>query len=713
MGGKKRPSIDALLVLPPYAWSTAADYYPSVYFLANHLRQHGYSATVLDLNRRLPNLLLRGETLDALIEDAGTRKRELERQERLSPEQLNEYRGWVGRLGRLTALRQSREALLESERATGRLRLAGQLLAPALGALGRDLCLATDHSRRIVHDLFSGGAAADEIDCHTVEAEASQFIDLVRSDLVAALAPGRPRLVGISVPFWMQLMPALVIARYFRAQVPGIHISLGGPVINLLHAEGHQRLLDLEFVDSVVSGEGEGPLLRLVEGLRQPRPGPAIVATETPAVRAEPGSSSKIDEVALRPGTTYMRIAVPPRETRDTSLWMPVLQSRGCYWGRCAFCSYDCQSPLARYRFRPFDDVVDDIAHYRAQGVRSFNLLADAIPPKHAGRLANEIRRRELDIEWGCFIRADSHFTVDLLRDLRDSGFTTGCVGMESSNDRILRLMNKGYESAQLRTFFDRVREAGLRLGQINVIVDFPSTTYDEAMGVLEFCHQHRDVTRSFSIHNFVLDESSAVGRNPERYGLTVDRESLPRRWNMECNAIAFEDRMGMTEDEKDRAFSLFEQLDRGTRSQEHTCAESDRLLYLLEHEARMAGSSPKSGGGNLERPGSVESSQRLRFPAQSDYSIEAVHFGPNGARVQPSIPALVAAIRDGWTTLSGSSVEALAELAGTTTSIDDLTIRFARRHGALGAIERARGLVRSLARRGLLVRPPRPPDAA
>jgi hypothetical protein len=675
-----RESIDALLILPPYASATAADYYPAPYFLASFLRQRGYTATVLDLNRRLPALLLEPRVLRALARRYGARKRALEHRRRLSDAELAEYRTLVSRVGRLTALRRSRAALLASMRPTGRMRVADRPFAATLGGLGEDICLGGETSRRLAHALLTGGPL-EGLSSRAARAAARQFLDVVRPDLDRALG-SRPRLIGLSVPFGMQLLPALAIARYCRRAQPAAHLCLGGPVLTSLGGAAHGRLVSSGLVDSVVVNEGEAPLERLARALRQDRPEARAELTTPPAAV----------EVALRPGTTCLRIPVPARAARDDLLWMPVLQSRGCYWGRCTFCSYGCQYASTRYRHRPSEDVLDDIAHYRAQGIRSFVLVVESLPPKHALELATGILRRRFDIEWGCFIRVDPHFTVSTLRTLKDSGFVTACLGMESSHDRILRLMNKGYDAAALRRFFDRVREAELRLAQVNVIFDFPTTTFAETMAVLEFCREHRDLTKSFSIHSFVLDDNSEVGHRPERYGITVHRDRLPRRWNQECNAVAYEDPAGMTEAEKDEAFRRFWELDRETRARHRFCSSGDELAWALADPRRSE-----------LPPGAV------RFGPRTAFALEPVCFGSDGRRLDPPASALVSVADDGWHAVRPAEAALLGRLAGRTVTMDELVRRLAVGRGPLGTSAGARRLLGALARRGLVS--PAPPQ--
>lgn len=120
-----------------------------------------------------------------------------------------------------------------------------------------------------------------------------------RATLVRELAAG-PLLVGISSMTGVQLHHALAIARLVRAHSPATPIVFGGVHVSLLPEQSLQSAL----VDMAVVGEGEVPLLALVEALE------ALEARDPRRLAAVPGLAHKVDG----------RIVVnPPAEPPDLS----------------------------------------------------------------------------------------------------------------------------------------------------------------------------------------------------------------------------------------------------------------------------------------------------------------------------------------------------------------------------------------------------------
>ena len=93
-------------------------------------------------------------------------------------------------------------------------------------------------------------------------------------------------------------------------------------------------------------------------------------------------------------------------------------------------------------------------------GFSNFRMLAEAIPPKHANEIANELIINNIDIKWHSFLRLDNGFSIKMLEAMAKSGFSC-TLGMESSNNCALKTLNKGYNKKAIRRFFEKLRKNG------------------------------------------------------------------------------------------------------------------------------------------------------------------------------------------------------------------------------------------------------------
>src|SRR5206468_8550474 len=80
--------------------------------------------------------------------------------------------------------------------------------------------------------------------------------------------------VGISVAFPGQLQPAYAFGLKLRRELPGVHLTVGGPAITqlLIRLRGPALAAALGPFDSAVVFEGEHTLLALLQALDEGRP---------------------------------------------------------------------------------------------------------------------------------------------------------------------------------------------------------------------------------------------------------------------------------------------------------------------------------------------------------------------------------------------------------------------------------------------------------
>ncbi|PRP94819.1 B12-binding domain-containing radical SAM protein [Enhygromyxa salina] len=535
-------ALDAIFVFPPPALTSLAWPYPAPHHLSTFANARGFRADVLDLNREAAHAYLdspqfaarRGRaraTIDRLGEHHGEHVGEhVGGRASLDEDQRSSYRRAVfdAMRGDYFASADGRQALLDGSRETD----FEWLLAEVFLYQGRDLAAPTLAELRA---SLAAGVGAD-------------LLAIIGPLLQRAVVDPRPRLVGFSIPFSAQLLPALLIARALAEQLPDAHLCFGGPVVSLLDQRFVEGLLGFEFLDSVVINEGERVVCQMLERLRvdeREMAGIDNVVHRSPTgveLRRSPRSAA----LRLRK-EDHFRYELPADQRESTVL--SVLHSKGCYWGKCTFCDYINLSDDPRYRPRSSDDVADDLAYFRSRGFRQFDLITDALPPRHAAELGAALGERGIeDISIWCYAYIDARFTLEVLRTMTRSARWALTIGMESANDRLLDYIAKGYRRADIERFFATVREldAGDRLQLVvNVIIDIPTTTLAEAEEVLAFCSRYTDVVSYFNVSYFTLTSSSEMGREPERFGLTILYDRSPTSDNdsashQQVNTVAF-----------------------------------------------------------------------------------------------------------------------------------------------------------------------------
>ena len=149
-------------------------------------------------------------------------------------------------------------------------------------------------------------------------------------------------LVGISVAFPGQIQPAFSLAHVIKERLPKAHVTVGGPAVTQLMARfDDARISGMRGpFDSVVLFEGEAALLDIVHML-------AAGSTPPPVMRG-----ALISDLAGHAAPDFD--GLPLEKYFSPEIVWPYDPTRGCYWGRCAFCHYglSCRGTAA-YRQRP------------------------------------------------------------------------------------------------------------------------------------------------------------------------------------------------------------------------------------------------------------------------------------------------------------------------------------------------------------------------
>ncbi len=112
------------------------------------------------------------------------------------------------------------------------------------------------------------------------------------------------------------------------------HVTVGGYIVTLF-SEAFGKYLELfsDFFDSAIVNEGEEPLLKLVENLSSGKgleDVPNIIYCDNNKIRFNDVAHSVDINTLPAPDLTAFRsiyISAPKR-------WLPILASRGCYWGK-------------------------------------------------------------------------------------------------------------------------------------------------------------------------------------------------------------------------------------------------------------------------------------------------------------------------------------------------------------------------------------------
>lgn len=350
-----------------------------------------------------------------------------------------------------------------------------------------------------------------------------------------------PDLVGITVPFPGNLYGALRTAAFIRRRAPRTKIILGGGYVNTeLRELAEPRLFD--YVDYVTIDAGEIPILAILDSYKSLDRDPPLCRTfvrrrgkviliNTSAEQvvhfAESGTPT-YRGLPLRRYISVVEMLNPMHRLWSDGRWNKLTVAHGCYWRKCTFCDVGLDY-IRRYEPAPATLLADRIdALVEETGESGFHFVDEAAPPARLADLAIELLDRGRVISWWGNIRFEESFTPDLSRLLAASGCVAVTGGMEVASDRLLALMEKGIDVAQVARVANAFTKAGIMV-HAYLMYGFPTESALETIESLERVRQLFDagILHSAFWHRFTATRHSPVGLNPDAFGIKITGPSL------------------------------------------------------------------------------------------------------------------------------------------------------------------------------------------
>lgn len=162
-----------------------------------------------------------------------------------------------------------------------------------------------------------------------------------------------------------------------------------------------------------------------------------------------------------------------------------VLTDFGCPFA-CAF----CVMPMLGYKYRPIDNVIEELTRIHALGIKEIFFLDQtfgAIKERNVN-LCRQMIERKFGFGWTCFSRADVLNKEDL-KLMKEAGCHTVIAGVESGEEEILKMYGKGCDLERIKSFFQLCRELKIRtIGTF--IIGFPEDTQESCLKTISFAKQ-------------------------------------------------------------------------------------------------------------------------------------------------------------------------------------------------------------------------------
>lgn len=508
-----------LLIFPPA--SDPAHPPLGIAALAGFLRERGEDIHLLDLNLHSYYSLLSRENLRFCAEKIERRLKELESLGILSIDDAEEYRLLVQNSISGNFLIESIDDVLyrlkqpETYTSQFHYKKAASIVKRAMEFVSAAYFPVRWYSRGFSMSYLP--TKSTDVLAAISDEDENLFIPFYESCL-SQIVEMNPGITGISINYYCQLIPGLTLAAMIKKSLEETVIVLGGGLICFFEDQWQVLRSFSAIVDAFIPFEGEIPLHQLIGALKKNKN-----LSKIPGVLYFEGSTVKFNlpesppDPASLPPPDYD--GLPLAKYLSPEIVLPILSSRGCYWGRCAFCSH-AHLYRRRFRKRAVQQVIGEMKRLsRRFDTVNFYFTDEAIIPAFSRELAEEIQKSCLPYRWFGEIRFESVLDKEMIRILADGGCCMLMFGLESGEKRILNLMNKGTEPKIASKILRMCKKAGIRTF-VMFFAGFPTETLEEAEKTVKFIENHEDCINQIAFTNFVLEKCSPIYANPTKYGI-------------------------------------------------------------------------------------------------------------------------------------------------------------------------------------------------
>ena len=334
-------------------------------------------------------------------------------------------------------------------------------------------------------------------------------------------------LIGLSLCH-TQLTSSFYMIRAIRALHPECRIVIGGS--SCAGELGRGLMEHMSEIDFAVSGEGELPLLELIDGLEK---------GDLESVDAA-GLMWRSDEGQTKGGglsqlTDLRELPMPDYESyfqefnRQPNLknlvpFLPVETSRGCWWHKvtsgsvdraCGFCNLNIQ--WEGYRSKQPTQVAREMKELaRKHASPKFFFVDNNLDPSKLDALFDSIQA--LDRSFEIFTELRASVSRDQFIHMRQAGVTQVQVGIESLSSKLLHKINKGTTAIQNIEVMKHCEELDIQ-NLSNIMLGFPGSDAEDVAETLENL-SFVALYQPLQIVPFWLGHNSPVFLDPGRYGV-------------------------------------------------------------------------------------------------------------------------------------------------------------------------------------------------
>lgn len=327
-------------------------------------------------------------------------------------------------------------------------------------------------------------------------------LNLSVNDIKKRVIDLKPDVVGITSTT-ANIFNAFAVAKTVKKVNKDIVIILGG-----VHATASpEHALSDPNIDYICVGEGEHTTADFLDAI-QSKSNEAISRVKGIAYKNDKKivyneRRELIKDLDSLPMPAYDLLPMDKYQSIQASedRVMTLITSRGCPY-QCIFC--DVQAVFGRsYRFHSPKRTIEEIKHLmKNYGITEFHFKDSefTLLPKRVMDICDQIVKNKLKIKWLCNGRVN-HMSLLLLQKMHKAGCKMVTFGVESGDDRILKILKKAYTTQDVMNAFKLAKKAGIET-TANMIIGSPGDTRESIERTIEFA---KEIDADYASFNFLI----------------------------------------------------------------------------------------------------------------------------------------------------------------------------------------------------------------
>ena len=325
----------------------------------------------------------------------------------------------------------------------------------------------------------------------------SKFLERVINKLETI----HPQVIGLTIASREQVVPAIQLLSEIRTKMPETFLVLGGNNVTRLRASPAFNVFT-SLVDHIVLFQGDVAFANVLTAIREL--GVKNARRDFPKV-----TSDELVPYESWPVPDFSGIAF------DKMIGTPVLSyvsTRGCYWGKCAFCAIPAGWSTKGYGgSAPPDFVAHQLVDMtRETGIPRVKFVDEAVPPSKVVPLSRRLTELGANVEWEGYVRLEPAWEdLDLLKEAHDGGLRKLYFGLEqapSTNRLILGKNDRGDAMKILRG----CKQVGIKV-HLFCMVGHPGSSHADARATVRFLVENESLIDTADLAGFRLDRGTKV----------------------------------------------------------------------------------------------------------------------------------------------------------------------------------------------------------